>query len=293
MDSLSTSIWQDFFGVSNETAFQTIIPVVITILIFVLGFMLEAFRSWNKKRRDNNKKREFVFSQVQVLIDETSKQKTAINKFVEQLKIDKIINLEFELRVGFNPKHITALDSNELFNILVLDFVFKKDKRLLKYNSFIKQLDFVNDFVSQLKFSFQYSQEHFSRYEAKWNDNIEIIGDLHDTWITQFLAQSIDPNSDPFIYNFNQVYRNWSVLKDYRDMYVAEANLIDILHQTCRTHIPNQFADKMLRPVLRCKDAVENHRSLRKIKISEYEKYAEQLIEIEKSLKEFSEFYEN
>lgn len=72
MDTLSTSIWQDFFGVSNETAFQTIIPVVITILIFVLGFMLEAFRIWNKKRIDNNQKRKFIFSQVQVLIDEVA-----------------------------------------------------------------------------------------------------------------------------------------------------------------------------------------------------------------------------
>jgi hypothetical protein len=292
MDSISTSIWQDFFGVSNETAFQTIVPVAIAVLIFVLGFLLEALRSWNKKRKDNNQKRKFVFSQIEVLIDEISKQKTSVDKFIEQLRIDKIINLELELRVGFNPKHLIEIDSNNLFNIIVLDFITKKKERLDQYNSLIKQLDLIDSFVDQLKLSFQYSLEHFSRYEDKWNDNIDVVGDLHDSWITKFLSNSMNPNSDPFLYNFNGYYSKWARTTEYRDMYVAEANLIDIILQQCRIHLPNQYADEILRPLLRCKDAIENHRNLRKIKITEYEKYSEQLIEIEQTMKEFLEFYE-
>jgi hypothetical protein len=69
VDTLSTSIWQDFFGVSNETAFQTIVPALIAILIFLLGFLFRWIGNRYKSFKENKQKREFIFSQVGVLMN--------------------------------------------------------------------------------------------------------------------------------------------------------------------------------------------------------------------------------
>ncbi len=293
MDSISTSIWQDFFGVSNETAFQTIIPVAITILIFVLGFLLEALRSWNKKRIDNNKKRKFVFSQVKVLNNAVIDQKKAVENYLDILKQDKNITHIFELRVTFNPKHINQIGTSELFELLVLGFSIHRNKHLDYFNSLIKQLDLIEALGVQFTNSFSYNLEHLNKHLEKWNLNIKVIRDLHDNWKINLLRDGINPNDDDYLYNFNQLYLRWVSIQGYSDLYVAESNFLNDVLPLTRAHSVNRFAQTLLKPLLECKDAVDNHRNLRKIKISEYEKYAEQLVEIEKSLKEFLEFYEH
>lgn len=292
MDSISNSIWQDFFGVTNETAFQTIIPVVITVLIFVLGFMLEAFRSWNKKRRDNNKKREFVFSQVKVLIEAVSDQKIAVESYLDILRQDKNITHIFELKVTFHPKHINQIGANKLFELFVLGFSNHRNQHLEYFNSLIKQLDLIEALKVQFTNSFNYTLEYLNKYLDKWNLNIKDIRDLHDNWKINLLRDGINPNDDDYLYNFNQLYLRWVSTQGYSDLYVAESNFLNEALQQARIYSINRYAQTMLQPLLECKDAVDSHRNLRKIKISEYEKYAEQLIEIEKNLKEFLEFYE-
>jgi len=291
MDTLSTSIWQDFFGVSNEIAFQTIIPVLIAILIFVLGLVVRWLGNWNKNRKDNNQKREFIFSQVEVLLEAISSQKKSNEKIIETLSIEENKNLELRIIVMLNPKHINQIGSNELFKLMVLDFFSKKQERIRKFNSLIRQLDLIESLRPQLTSSFIYTQKNLSQYQDSWNNNIDMVGELHDGWISNLLSKGSNPEDDEFLKNFIKIYHKWAEIENRTDMYVAEANLIDLVLKEARSKFKNQYASEILRPLLRCKDAINNHRNLRYIKVEEFKMYVNQLNEIENDLKNFLQFY--
>ncbi len=87
------SIWQDIFGVSNETAFQTIVPALIAVLIFFLGLILKWLGDWNKNRKDNNQKRKFIFSQVEVLVTAVSEQRKSVEDYIKLIKEERVQNL--------------------------------------------------------------------------------------------------------------------------------------------------------------------------------------------------------
>ena len=289
--ALQSSIWQDIFGVSSETAFQTIIPALIAILIFFLGLVFRWLGNWFKNKKENKQKRKFIFSQVEVLLTAVSNQRKSVDKFIEILKTDKIQNLEFELKVSFNPKHVNQIGSNELFRILVLSFFTNKEKRLENYNSFIKQLDLIEGLRHQFETSFNYILTHSSLYQKKWNDNIKVIRELHDKWKSELLVAGEDDKSDNFLYNFNQFYLRHITTKDFKDMYVAVPNFIEPTLQSARINSIKPYAQIILNPLLECKDAINNHRSLRLTKITEFECYIIQLNEIEDKLKDFLKLY--
>lgn len=291
MDSLSTSIWQDIFGISNEIAFSTIVPALIAILIFLFGLFVKWFGDWNKNRKDTKQKREFIFSQVEVLINAVSGQIVSVNKFIEMLQLEKTQALEFDLKVSFNPKHIFQIGSNELFRILVLSYWRHKKERLGIFNSLIKQLDLIEGLKNQFKDSFDYTLKHKSEYEKIWNDNIKIIRELHDNWKIEFLRELKNPDHDDFLRGFNQLYLRNINTKDFKDMYVAVPNFIEPSLQLARIQLPNIYAQYILKFLLECKESIDNHKHLRKFKVEEFDKYLLQLKEIEIELGKFLEFY--
>lgn len=291
MDTLSTSIWQDIFGVSNETAFSTIVPAIIAILIFMLGFLFRWIGNRIKFRKENKQKREFVFSQVRVLTKALCEQRTSINKFIASLKVDKTQLLEYELKTAFNPKHIFQIGSDELFKVFVLSFWRNKEERLEIFNSLLKQLDLIDGLRNQYKESFEYTLEHKSKYEEKWNDNIKIIRELHDNWKIELLREMKNPNDDDFLYGFNQLYLRYVLTKDFKDMYIAVPNFISESLKLARNQLPNQYAHKILNYLLECLEAFDNHKYLRTFKIEEFQQYLTQLDEIENQLNNFLAFY--
>lgn len=290
MDTLSTSIWQDIFGVSNETAFSTIVPAIIAISIFLFGFLFKWIGNRYKIRKENKQKREFIFSQVQVLINAIEKQIESCSNFIKLLQDESNINRLFVFIVAFNSKHIYQIGSNELFKLLVLNYFTDKQKRLRHYNELIRQLDLIDAMRKEIVLSFESSNNLLSQYEDEWNNNLELIRRMSDNWDSSLLAKGINPKDDPFIYNFKNVRTQWLLNPNRTKMYVADSIFIEQLLKETRIHSTNVFSVQMLSPLLKCKEAINNHRNTRTIKISDFEHYISQLDEMRTSLTDFLTF---
>lgn len=290
MDTLTThsNFWQNYFGVSKEIAFQTIIPTAITLFVFIAGLMLNRWRENSKERKKSNTIKTYIKSQLSVLIKATNTQILNLDKYLEQLRQEKIFNMVFELSVDFNAKHIRIIKSNELFNVLVIKNKRTYINNLEGFNSLIKQLDLIDGLNDSFKLSFNYTQEHLNKYQDSWNENIDIIGNLHDKWLTILTNQNIDPRNDPFLKEFLDIYHKWAITENRRDMYVAINSLINSVLEKARLLQPNLYGEALLRPLLHCLDAHANHKNLRDIKIKEYEHYKTQLQSIEKELKKIN-----
>jgi len=290
MNTLSTSIWQDIFGVSNETAFSTIVPAIIAISIFLFGFLFKWIGNRYKIRKENKQKQEFIFSQVQVLINAIEKQIESCSNFIKLLQDESNINRLFVFIVAFNSKHIYQIGSNELFKLLVLNYFTDKQKRLRHYTELIRQLDLIDAMRKEIVLSFESSNKLLSQYEDEWNNNLELIRRMSDNWESSLLAKGINPKDDPFIYNFKNVRTQWLLNPNRTKMYVADSIFIEQLLKETRIHSTNVFSVQMLSPLLKCKEAINNHRNTRTIKISDFEHYISQLDEMRTSLTDFLTF---
>lgn len=286
MDILSTGIWQDIFGVSNETAFIALTP----LLIFVLGLLLRWISNKTKLHKENKQKREFLFSQVEVLINAIEKQRESCSNYIKLLQDESNINRLFVFIVAFNSKHIYQIGSNELFKLLVLNYFTDKQKRLNHFNDLIRQLDLIDAMRKEIELSFESSNKLLSQYEEEWNINLEFIRRMSDNWDSSLLAQGINPKDDSFIYNFKNVRTQWQLNPNRTKMYVADSIFIEQLLKETRIHSTNVFAVQMLSPILKCKEAINNHRNTRTIKISDFEHYVSQLDSMKATLTGFLSF---
>lgn len=290
IDFLNTniSIWQEIFGVSNEIAFQTLVPIAITLFVFIAGLMLNRWHENSKERKKSNLIKSYISSQLDVLIKATSKQIENLKKYLNQLRKDKIINMEYEYSVDFNTKHIRIIKSNKLFDVFVIKSKREHKHKLEQFNSLIKQLDLIDGLNDLFMSSLNYTQEHLGKCQDSWDENINIIGDFHDKWLTLLTSQNIDPRNDPFLKEFLEIYHKWAITENRRDMYVASNSLINPTLEKARSLQPNIYGEVLLKPLAHCLDARDNHKNLRNIKIKEYEHYITQLQTIEIELKKIN-----
>lgn len=290
MDTLTTqsNFWQNHFGVSNEIAFQTIVPTVIALFVFIAGLIFNRLRESSKERKKSTAIKSYIKLQLSVLIKTVEKQTSNIDKYLDQLRQEKVLNMVFELCVDFSTKHIHIVKSNELFDVLVMVNKKRYSKNLERFNSLIKQLDLVDSLNDSFRSSFDYTQKHLNSYQDDWNKNIDIIGDFHDKWVTFLSSKNINPLDDPFLKEFIDIYHQWAITENRRDMYVAVVYLITPTLAKARSTQPNFYGEALLRPLLHCIDAYANHKNLRNIKIKEFEEYKTQLHSIQNELEKIN-----
>lgn len=290
MDTLTvqSNFWSNHFGITNQIAFQTIVPTVITLFVFIAGLVFNRLRENSKERKKASAIKSYLKSQLSVLIKAVEKQTVNIDKYLDQLRQEKVLNMVFELCVDFSTKHIHIIKSNELFDALVIANNKLYSKNLEGFNSLLKQLDLVDSLNDSFRSSFDYTQAHLNSYQDEWNKNIDIIGDLHDKWLTLLTSKNINPLDDPFLKEFIDIYHQWAITENRRDMYVAVVYLITPTLDKTRSTQPNFYGEALLRPLLHCIDAYANHKNLREIKIKEFEDYKTQLLSILNELNRIS-----
>jgi hypothetical protein len=288
MDTLATdtSIWKHFFGVSNEIAFQTLVPTGITIFIFVAGLIFTRCREKSKEKKEANTLRKYIYSQIDFFINATKKQLKNNDVFIKQLQEDRIFALEFTLQTDFSPKHILDIKSEDLFDVLVIKKTKEKEtEKLDKFNSLISNLDLIEGLRNNFKSSYATTKEYLTKYVYDWNIGFNKIVFLYNNWFTSLTYQGINPLKDSFLLEFFPIFQEYSQAVNRSDMYVDINILINPLLEKARSIRSNKYAAELIESLLVCLSAYENHKSLREYKIKEFQHYKEQLQTIENELK--------
>lgn len=278
------------FGFSIDAVVFT---VLTPIIIFIAGQWLLRRNDKIKERNKLHDIRLYFYSQVETLIKATVKQKESLNDFVKSLKEEKIFNLVFKQITDFQIKHLDALPKTDLFSVIVSKEKKSREKRLSIFWVCQQSFDLVDWHSKNFKSRFEYIFSKSFEYQNRWNDSIVSVGKLHGTLITDAVNNGIDIQQDTFLKGFWETYHDWVKEKLYNDMYVAEKKLVLPLIQHCKKCLPNKDALILLEELLKCLDAVGNHRNLRESSIQEYEFYRTILdkifIDLSNSLKELKE----
>jgi hypothetical protein len=273
----------NIFGFSIDIVVFT---VLTPIIIFILG-------QWLLRRNDKIKERNklydirlYFYSQVDTLIKATIKQKENLNVFIDKLKEERIQNLNFALSSDFQIKHLEALPKTDLFTVIVSKEKKNRDQRLSTFWKCQQSFDLVDWHSKNFQNRFDYIFSHSSDYGKLWNESIKYIGNFHDRWISEAINKGFDITKDPFLSDVWKIFHEWVKYENFRDMYVADKQLIKPLIVHCKKQLPNYFALILLEELLKAKEAVDNHRNLRNISVVEFESYIVGLDKIHNDLSE-------
>jgi hypothetical protein len=263
-------------------------PVVFTVLtpiiILFIGYWLN---KRNEKIKEKNKLldiRLYFYSQVESLLESITKQKVNVDDFINKLREEKIQNLVFYLLPEFQIKHLLDLPKTDLFSVLVSKEKKTRIRRVSLFWDCQQSFDIVDWLSTNFPNRFGYIIAKCSEYEKRWNEAITYVGNYHDRWITESVKNKSNIQSDPFLNGFFEIYHQWAQEVAYRDMYVAENKLIMPLIQHCKNTLPISNAQLLLEELLKCKDAVDNHRNLRNNSIEEFGNYSKQLDKVSTDL---------
>ncbi|MBN2571250.1 MAG: hypothetical protein JXA68_03920 [Ignavibacteriales bacterium] len=280
------NIWQDFFGVSNDTVFT----VFTTLSIFFLGLIIKWCYSKYKKTKKNKNIKKFIIAQLEVLSKTSILQRDKFIEYKNKLREERIQNIELVKVANLNTRYIRDIKFDQIFEVLVLSYKNKKRNNLENFNKLVKQLDLLDGIINLSYDAFINTHNLLSSYENKWNKNIEEIGDFHDKLLNDMTYKNIDPRTDPFLKEFYSIYHDWTKMDHRLDMYIAIDSIINPILEKARATQPNTFATYILRNLLSCIDAFSNHKNLREIIIKEFDNFSTQL---ETIAKDFSEIKNN
>lgn len=301
-ESIYNSIW--LFIVNNIAIVNGI--VLFFTLIVIIWYTIETRKTrlsseknilfleqenLRKIQLEKNKvqlTKSYLHSRLEVLLSATKEQTHSVSQFLDQLKQDKTVDLHFELKIDFNTKSIRIIPLTDIYDYFVLQpsELVIDNSQIDYFNSFIKQINLVDNLALAFEESFSYTNNHLRKYETKWNENIEYIRKLHDEWLTLLTSQDIDPRNDHFLKVFIKYYHDNSLLENYKDMYVSLNSLIYPTLELAKKTQPNKFATILLTPLLNCIDAANNHKNLRNIEIKEFENYNQHLSQIARDLED-------
>ena len=222
MDTLIVShgIFQKYFSLSNNLGIY--ISAIAAVIIFIAGALLEGLRQWKKDKKRLLDIRDYFYSQLDVLIDISNRQRILIEEFIESLKKEIIQDWELSINAQLHIDHLKDIGPDVLFNILVIKEKGEKEIRINLFNDLMKQLDLLKNYRLYIKENFDDGITKSNKYLDSWNQNIKTIRGLHDKWKIDMIQNSLQ---DEFLNQFMNLYSDWVNQENRSDMYIIEKNL--------------------------------------------------------------------
>ena len=99
-----TVFFQKYFSLSNNLGIY--ISAIAAVIIFIAGALLEGLRQWKKDKKRLLDIRDYFYSQLDVLIDISNRQRILIEEFIESLKKEIIQDWELSINAQLHIDHL-------------------------------------------------------------------------------------------------------------------------------------------------------------------------------------------
>lgn len=276
-------------------SFDTVFTVVTTLLVFVLGYVVNRRIEINKENKRLKELEEYFIKLVELLEEPLMKQKEALIGLTKKLK-QKIEQHYFVDDVTtFRVDLIKEIENRDLYNIYIKR---KKGKIEVKTKLFRKvrgQIDYLDEVKKSIKISFEDLIQKSEKYDAIYKENLKITSEAFDNMLTQNEFRGMRPDEDPFLLGLDRIRAAWVQTgtdeRPFQDRYLAREHYLEPVQELCRQSIADPRAAFVLKHILECIYAFDNIEEVKYVYRRHFLQDARgiqnALIEIRNSLKEF------
>lgn len=253
-----------FYGISTDTIFATIFPTIITISIFIIGFLINRYYE-NQKRRNNLKDiKSFFIIYIESLTD-------PFEHFIDQLKkLSENIKDLNNRELAFSESSKLAVDENiidqiDLFKTFVFDEKTNKDEKILYLKNVLNALITIRKAKENLKETFFKFLDDLRRYEDKLKESWNFILRQFDLYRSYGLRNPEALKKDIFLNGLKDIIIEWNNNENKNNIDFTKEKLIDPVEDYCTKNIEDERALHLIPAAVNYNDAYLNIVNLREI----------------------------
>ncbi len=222
-----------FLGVSPDTVFT----VVTTVLIFVLGYVIN---NWVELRKEKNRLTEledYFTKLIELLERPIRKQIDALVDFTNKLKEKKEQHYSLLDITTFQVELLREIDSKDLYAIFIKR---KKGETSLKTELFGKlrgQIEHVDVVKKSIKSSLEDLMKKSEGYEHSYKESIKITSEAFDNMVSENRLRGVQLAKDQLLMGLDNIRAQWiAVGQDgivFQDRYIARKHYLDPVKVLC------------------------------------------------------------
>ena len=277
-------------------SYDTIFTVITTLLIFVLGYIVNRRIEDEKENKRLVELEEYFVKLIELLEVPLLKQKDALVEFTRKLKQNTEQHYFVADVTSFRVDMIKDIENRDLYDIFIKR---KRGGIELKTHLFRKirgQIDYLDEVKKTIKSSFEELMEKSSGHESIYKENLKVTSEAFDNMLTQNIANGIKPEQDFFLVELDKIRLAWMKTgtdeRPFQDRYLARQHYLEPVQKLCRSTFGDSRATFILKHILECIYAFDNIEEIKYVYRRHFLQDArgiqKALIEIKNCLKEFS-----
>ena len=263
------------YGISYDVIFTTI----VTLSIFVLGYILNRIYEINKRKHDLKDIRSFLLVYLDSLIDPINKQISAFNDLSASVASKTHQDFTFQEAVGSKLDILDKLPQVDVFNAYLLGPKKTKSDRVIHFNSTHDALEFVKRQREIARAQFLGFMSNVKRYIEAWNNSTNAILRSYDEFLSFAERSRVSPSRDVFLKQFNVLVHNWTQLESRTTMENVAKHLLEPLKELCKSKSPDPRVNIVLPLVIDSLQTFKNRDHLFTLFV---DYFAEQATKLEK-----------
>lgn len=270
----------NLLGISVDTIFTTL----VTIFIFILGYIIAKNLESRKERKRLEEVSAFFFSVIKKLqnpIEKLIKSYKELSKNIaDQNPKDFSLGESHELYLN----SINSLSKVDLFKILILNTSSKnREEKLKNYKDLFDTFEFLNLQNDRVKKNLIYFNTEYKNYVRQWNENINLILRIFDDFMYIAKSNEVPPSEDQFLKQLDKIIHDSSLIKNREIIDVAKIHLIDPIYELCKQYSRDQRSNILMPYTINCRIAFADYKNIKVSFSVQYEEEANKLSKIENS----------
>ncbi|MGD1046551.1 MAG: hypothetical protein ABR936_14685 [Bacteroidota bacterium] len=267
-------IQNKILGISYDTIFTT----VITLTIFILGYILNRFYEWRKRIRHLKNIRELIVAHLKSLIEPIEGQMRSFKEMADYLGSKTIKQYTFH-ESSIQTDFLSGLPCLDIFQAFTLGSKKNKTRRIDAFNSMFQAIEFIKRQNSITRNQFIELSPNRRELTENFNSAIDAIMRFQDQLLGFARRNKITSSKDMFLKELNAIVYQYSQLKDQKELDTLYKCFVDPVLTLVKKYPNDQPSDILSPLVLR---SFKYHNDIISLLDAHSKHYQEHSIKLEK-----------
>lgn len=246
----------------------------IAVVVAIFAILIPPFIRWKNEYSHRKNLRKYTLNVSNSLILSYDNKIKIFRKLAKQIENIDEPGYAYTRSMGYIAQNLLNIPQNDHFRVFVSR---RKSKASQDYEQFKELFDAIAFFANhdeegQTNFSQFFSD--IRRHEDRFQINLNLILRLNDRYVSFAIREGIKPSKYPFLGEIDQIFDEWSTLKNHESYSITESKLLKPLKAVTIKYRGDKRAIQMLELIIECNSAIFKIRDTKKVYSKVYRELA-------------------
>jgi hypothetical protein len=218
-----------------------ILKWITPIILFSLGYLVNEWIAFNKRKKDLRVLKSLILTQLQQLYEQVNEQITHNTDCIKRLGTFENNDVRLNRHYGYNIDRIRQIPFKDTFQILVNGPLKKNRKRdyyINRFNKLFRLIDYYYAGISSSYLDNDMTIKNLNDTLEKWNLSHAQTTNLKNLLVTTINAKQLPPDSDQFVAKYAEIVHQFGLKfgKNVQNLEIGFNELVIPLSELTKKH---------------------------------------------------------